>query len=328
MKLTHRNSVVKSVLLLLLSLSACVSISEPATVSQLVTVKIGTQPWIGYGPWWIAEEKGMFEKHGLNAELVNFVEDKEVNAALASGTMHAANMGSYQAIKLFSAGLDMRIILAEDTSYQADGVLASVMIQSIQELKGKKVAYEEGTVGDVLINYALQQDGLTFEDIQPVFMPASNAGAALIAGQVDAAVTYEPYISAVLNDKQDLHLLYTAAERPGIIADVLVVSTKFLEENPSAVRALLRVWDEGVAYYKSNPEDAKSIIAKGMGSNYEELKSAFDGIDLYDLADNRQILSNEFKATLADGAQVAQSIGLLDTIPDLNILIDTGYLGE
>lgn len=66
----------------LMALSACAP--KP---SGLVKVRIGTQPWIGYGPWWIAQEKGLFAKHGLQVELVDFVQDTEVNAAFASGEM-------------------------------------------------------------------------------------------------------------------------------------------------------------------------------------------------------------------------------------------------
>jgi ABC-type nitrate/sulfonate/bicarbonate transport systems, periplasmic components len=96
--------------------------TEAPTAAALKKVRIGTQPWIGYGPWWIAQEKGIFAKYGLEAELVDFVEDKEVNAAFASGQMDAANLATHTAIKLYAAGLDVRIVLLEDASYQADAI--------------------------------------------------------------------------------------------------------------------------------------------------------------------------------------------------------------
>jgi len=316
---------------LLCSLAACATPQQAAptatpTAAEPLLVRIGTQPWIGYGPWWIAQEKGLFEKYGLKAELVDFVEDKEVNAAFASGQMDAANLATHTAIKLFAAGLDMRLVLVEDASYQADAILAPKSLTSIADLKGKKIAYEEGTTSDLLLNYALAQNGLSLSDIEPVFMPASDAGATLIAGQVDVAVTYEPYISAALAENPNLALLYTAAERPGLISDVLVVSGKFASQNPQAVRALLKVWDEAMAFYKSSPDEAKAIIARNVGSAPEELKTAFDGVRFYDLADNRQQLGGEFLNIIQDVARVSQSIGLIEQIPDLGKLIDASYL--
>ncbi len=292
----------------------------PAAAPSLMKVRIGTQPWIGYGPWWIAQEKGFFAKYGLEAELVDFVEDKEVNAAFASGKMDAANLATHTALKLYAAGLDLRIVLVEDASYQADAILAPKSITSITDLKGKKIAYEEGTTSDLLLNYALQQNGLTLSDIEPVFMPAADAGAALIAGKVDVAVTYEPYISEALGQNSDLHLLYTAAERPGLISDVLAVRANL---DPKIVTALLRVWEEALSYYNSNPEDGQAIIARNVGSTPEELKTAFDGVRFYDLAENRAELGSGFLVVIGDVAKVAQAIGLLENIPDIQKIIDT-----
>lgn len=306
----------------LVGLSACRVKAEPTVV------RIGTQPWIGYGPWWIAKEKGIFEKHGLQVELVDFIEDKEVNAAFASGDMNGANLATHTAIKLYAAGLDLRIVLLEDASYEADAILAPAAIASIADLRGRKIAYEEGTTSDLLLNYALAQNGMSVADIEPVLMPASDAGATLIAGQVDVAVTYEPYISAALAENPNLKLLYTAAERPGLISDVFVLSTKFIQEKPEAVRALIKVWDEAMAFYKSNPDEAKAIIAKAVGSTPEELQTAFDGVVFYDLEGNRQQLSGEFRQTLRDVAEVSKSIGLLESIPDLDKLMETSFLKD
>lgn len=304
--------------LLMAVLAACAGQPQEA-----VTVRIGTQPWIGYGPWWIAKEKGIFEKNGLKVELVDFIEDKEVNAAFASGQMDAANLATHTAIKLFASGLDLKIVLLEDASYQADAILAPSSVNSIADLKGKQVAYEEGTTSDLLLNYALMQNGMSVQDIVPVFMPASDAGSTLIAGQVDVAVTYEPYISAALAENTDLKLLYTAAERPGLISDVLAVRGNL---SPEVVARLLKVWDEALAFYKSNPDEAKAIIATNVGSTPEELKTAFDGVKFYDLAENRQQFGGEFLKTLEDVTQVAQAIGLITTAPDLSRILDASGL--
>ncbi len=319
--------------LLLLGLTACATLpppptAQPATQPELTQVRIGTQPWIGYGPWWIAQEQGLFEKHGLQVELVDFVEDKEVNAALASGEMEAANLATHTAVKLYAAGLDIQIVLLEDASYEADAILAGADIKSIKDLAGRTVAYEEGATSDLLLNYALSQNDMTLSDITPINMPASDAGSALIAGRVDAAVTYEPYISAALAGNTDIHVIYTAAERPGLISDVLAVRTDFLKAQPDAVRALLQVWDEALAFYRSNPSEGQAIIARNVGSSPEELVTAFEGVRFYDLAENREQLRGEFLKTIQDVTEVSIAIGLLDEAPDLNTLIDASFLGE
>lgn len=320
-----------SFLVALLVLAACSPVAAPepaAEAAKAVVVRIGTQPWIGYGPWWIAKEKEMFAKYGLNVELIDFVQDSDVNAALASNQMEAANLATHTAIKLYNAGLDIRIVLLMDASYEADAILTSADIQSIEDLRGRQIAFEEGTTSDLLLSYALMQNGMSIDDVIAVPMPASDTGVTLISDRVEAAVTYEPYITEALNQDPSLTLLYTAAEKPGLISDVLVMRSSFLEDQPGAARALLKVWDEAIAFYRANPEEAKAIIARNVGSKPEELVTAFDGVVFYDLAENRQLLSGEFLNTMQEVARVSQEIGLLSEIPALAKLVDTDFLSD
>lgn len=332
----QRTIVLSLLFVVAMVVSACVAPVAPATDDgaavdtgdALTTVRIGTQPWIGYGPWWIAADQDMFAKHGLSAELIDFVQDTEVNAAFAAGEMDAANLATHTAIKLFANGVDLAIVLLEDASYEADAVIAGEGVDSIADLAGMTVAYEEGSTSDLLLNYALAQNGMSLADINPSPMPAADAGATMLAGSVDVAVTYEPYIAAAMGEDPNIKLLYTAGERPGLISDVLAVSGAFAQENPDAVRALLQVWDDAMAFYNTNPDEAKAIIATAVGSTPEELATAFDGVRFYDLAQNREALSGEFAATVEDVANVSQSIGLIDEIPDLSALVNTSFLQE
>lgn len=294
------------------------------TAKASVTVRIGTQPWIGYGPWYIAQEKGMFDPYGLSVELINFSQDQDVNAALASGKMEAANLATHTAVKLYSNGLDIRIAQLEDASLQADAILSTAAVKSISDLKGKKVAYEEGTTSDLLLNYALAQNQMKLADIEPVPMPASDAGLALVSGQVDAAVTYEPYITEAVVGKEGFQVLYTAAERQGLISDVFVLNSKFVQSQPKAAADLLKVWDEAVAFYRSNPDEAKTIIATAVGSKPEDLATAFDGVEFYTTSEYQQKLSSDFPQTLNDIVAASIQMGMLEQAPDLKSLLDSG----
>lgn len=312
--------------------TGCAAVAPAPTAGDAATtttVRIGTQPWIGYGPWWIAQEKGMFEKYGIQAELIDFVTDTEVNAAFASGNMDVANVASHTAIKLFANGVDLRVVLLEDVSTTADAILAPSAIATVADLAGKTVAYEEGSTSDLLLNYALLQNNMSLDDINPAPMPAADAGAALIAGQVDSAVTYEPYISEAVNQNPDIQLLYTAAERSGLISDVLAASAPFASENPDVMRNLLKVWSEAVDFLRANPEEGRAIIAEAVGSSPEELVTAFEGVAFYNLDENVQYLaygSENAAAVFNDVQTIALAIGLIDEPVDLNQMVDANYL--
>jgi NitT/TauT family transport system substrate-binding protein len=119
-----------------------------------------------------------------------------------------------------------------DVSMTADAMLTDGSVASVKDLKGKQVAYEEGTTSDILLNYALSKNGMTIADIQRVPMPAADAGSALIAGKVPVAVTYEPYISLAKAQNGKVKMLFSAGRIPAI-SDVFVVRGTFWRQSPT-----------------------------------------------------------------------------------------------
>ncbi|TGV62635.1 ABC transporter substrate-binding protein, partial [Mesorhizobium sp. M2D.F.Ca.ET.160.01.1.1] len=115
-----------------------------------------------------------------DVQIVNFAEDKDINAALASGHLDADHIATHTAMGMVAAGLPVKIVLLLDVSMTADAIVAGKDVTSIADLKGKQVAFEEGTTSDILLKYALAKNGMSIADVQPVPMPAADAGGALI----------------------------------------------------------------------------------------------------------------------------------------------------
>ena len=183
-------------------------------------------------------------------EIINFNTDADINAALAAGQLQCGNIATHTAMNFIAAGLPIKIVALLDVSKTADAMISDGSVTDIKGLKGKQVAYEEGTTSDILLNYALAQNGMTIADIEKVPMPASDAGAALIAGKVPVAVTYEPYLTLALKQNDKVKMIYSAGENPGLISDVFVVRDEFLAEKPGQVVALLKAWDAALADYR------------------------------------------------------------------------------
>jgi NitT/TauT family transport system substrate-binding protein len=276
------------------------------------TFRMGIEPWLGYGPWRIAEAKGIFKKNGLDVKITNFTTDDQINSAFASGRIDGTNIATHTALRFAALGLPIKAVLLEDVSLKADAILAGPNIKSIKDLKGKKVAFEEGTTSDILLAYALSHNGLSKSDINPVPIPAADAGSAFIAGRVPVAVTYEPYLTTALKQNKSARLLYTAGVDPGLVGDVFVVSDDTLKNKPGQVAALVKSWGEAVDYYNSHKKEAQAIITKAVGAKPGDLTTAFAGVKIYDVAENKQQLSGPYvNKTIQDVKKAAQSVGLL-----------------
>src|SRR4029453_16591470 len=110
---------------------------------QSRAIRMGIEPWLGYGQWHIAAKKGLFKANGLESvEIVNFTTDAEINAALAAGQLQCGNIATHTAMALAAAGLPIKIVTLLDVSLTADAVITDGSVNSVQELKGKKIAYE------------------------------------------------------------------------------------------------------------------------------------------------------------------------------------------
>lgn len=290
--------------------------------------RIGTLPWIGYGQWEVAQQRGLFGKNGLRqVEFVTFSEDKDLHAALASGKVDAANLSTQGAMALVSEGVPIKVVMLEDFSLTADAILADASIGSIKDLKGKRVAFEQGSTSDILLNFALQSQALKVSDIQSVPMPAADAGAALIAGRVPVAVTYEPYISAAREKDHHLKVLYTAGTDPGIVSDVLAVRNEVIRSRGADVQRLVRSWDDALQYYNTHLAEARQMIAKSVGSSSNDLQSAFDGVRFYSLAENRGQLGGSFsQKTYTEVESAAVRAGVLTNPVPAAQVIDTQFV--
>ena len=250
-----------------------------------------------------------------------------MTAALGSGDVDVANAASHSALQWLENGLPGYIALFLDTSLEADAILAGQGIDDISDLEGASIAYEEGSVSNLLLDHALTEAGLSTDDIETVPMAPSEAAVALQAGRVDAAVTYEPYISDTAGADSDISTLYTAAEQPGLISDILFVSEQAMEEKPDAVQKVIDAWGPSVDFYRSNTDEAQDIIAENIGSDAESLRTAFEGVEFYDLEENATLLGGDYQDDYLSSVQEsALNAAIVNEEQDLDAAIDTRFV--
>jgi NitT/TauT family transport system substrate-binding protein len=258
-----------------------------AIAAEPVKAKVAILTWVGYGPFFVAKERGFFKKHGVDIDIVKIEELGARHSALISGAVQF----SISTLDLFAneapQGLPAVCVVKLTDSYGADGIVAKKSIRSIKDLKGKTVAFEKGTPSHFFLLYLLEKDGLSLKDIIPKYMTAGDAGAAFIAGHVDAAVTWEPWLTKAKETPYG-DILVTSRERPGLLLDILLVHTSFAREYPEAVKGVLLAWFEAIEYWQKNPNDANVIMAKGLGLSQEEFAVMLKGDQFSDYQENRR----------------------------------------
>ncbi|WP_274426049.1 ABC transporter substrate-binding protein [Chelativorans sp. YIM 93263] len=312
----------KKLLFALLATSATVSMASAEPV------RIGLQPWLGYGPLWVAAEKGYFEDRGVEVELINFNWDQDVNAALVSGNIEVQAAATNTMINLLNSGIELKGFMIMDAAYEADAIIAGEGVDSVSDLEGKSVAYELGATSDLLLNYALRENDLSIDDIDPVPMGASEAGLAAIAGRVDAAVSYEPYISTALAEDNNFKVIYDASAAPGLISDLLVAETSYIEENKDTLAAIVKAWDDAVSFIRDNPDEGGQIIANAVGSPIDQFQVAFEGVRLFNLEENIEQFSGPFQEAYDSIGSIMMEINPdnVPSYPNVSEALDTSIV--
>jgi NitT/TauT family transport system substrate-binding protein len=266
------------------ALSACSSASNTntgaTTGAQGAKITFGFSAWPGWFPWQVAQEQGLFAKNNVNVELKYFDSYTDSLNALATGAIDANSQTLNDTLASVSGGAKQVIVLVNDNSTGNDKIIARDGITSVADLKGKKVAVEQGTVDHYLLLLALAQAKLTEQDIELVPLVTDAAAAAFAAGRVDAVGAFAPFTTTAL-ERPGSRAVATSAEFPGAIPDHLVVTDKMVKDRPQDVQALVNTWFDTLKWIKDNRDAAIDIMAKRGGVTSEEYRTYDAGTTIF-----------------------------------------------
>lgn len=251
--------------------------------------------WTGYSPMFIALENGYFEEAGINMDIQVIEDESTYTSLITKGSIQFLATAQDPNIKMYANGADSRYLLTMDSSEGADGLVATAEIQSLDDLAGKSVALDKSASSYYFFLTALEKDSsLTEDDINVLDMgDTTEAGLAFMAGNVDAAIMWEPELSEALETVEGAHTVITSADYPNTIMDSLVVNTKFAEENPEVVDAVAEAWYKAVDFLNENPEKAYELMASGFEEvTAEDIAADCEGLAIYGKAENEELISS------------------------------------
>lgn len=240
-------------------------------------MRLGLVTWIGYGPFYVAKEKGFFKENNVEVDLQRIEGDVERRAAIASGQLDGIALTLDSMIVLRTHGIPLRTVMAIDGSSGGDGLVAVSAIKKVEELKGKQIAFPTGLPSHFFLYTVLKQHEMKMSDVKPIAMDADQAGAAFASGKIDAAVTWEPWLSKASEVGRG-HVLATSREFPGTIEDVLFMREDVIGKRSPEIEGIIRAWYKAVDFVTTNPTEAKAIMAKAFNLPDEKVTMLLAGI--------------------------------------------------
>ena len=269
---------------------------------SLTEFKMTYVTWVGCAPLFIAQEKGFFEEHGIKPELILNEDESSGASLLYSNSVQAGSCVMDKVVLNYANGSEQMIALIFDESTGGDGIIASEEIQSVEDLKGKKVGIDFASTEYFFLHKILMDHGMTFDDLDLQDMDASSAGASFIAGDLDAAVVWEPWLTNA-SQRDGGHVLVSSADYPRVIMDSLTVSRQFAEEQPEAIEALKEAWCDAIDYYNENPEECVEIMARGLDLTVEDMEGMLPSVTFMGREENAEFFNKANEETVYSIAQ-------------------------
>lgn len=304
--------------------------AQAATPIGTEAIDLGFSAWPGWFPWQVAQEQGIFKATNAPVALKWFDGYLESISTLTAGQIDANSQTLGDTVSSLSGGADRVIVLVNDNSTGNDKIIVRAGINSIADLKGKKVAAEEGTVDHFLLLLGLKNAGMTAQDIQFVPLETGKAAAAFVGGQVDACAVFAPFTTQALK-LEGSRELFSSKDFPGAISDHLVMNRKYIYEHPDHVQALVDAWFATLDFINKNQTAAYEIMAKRAGVSLAEYKDYAGGTRLFTVEENLQAFQpgNSMTSLLYAADRMSEflvDVGLAKTKPNTTLLFDDRFV--
>ena len=301
------------------TVSICLAASAP--------LHLGYSDWPGWVAWQVAIDKGWLTQAGLDVKFEWFDYSASMEA-FAAGKLDGDCVTNGDALVMGAGGARNVAVLVTDFSNGNDMIVARPGIRTLKDLKGKKVGVEIGLVEHLLLQDGLKKSAMTLDDVTLVNSKTNETPQVLASGQVDAIGAWQPNSGLAIKALPGAHPVYTSAQSPGLIYDVLAVNPATLASRRADYIKLIKVWDHVVGYINDpqTQDDAVQIMAARVGLNPAQYKQLLAGTHLINIAEAKKVLVKaEGLGSLYGSSQVADDFNVRNAVYKQPQRID-GYI--
>ncbi|TBR41965.1 lipid kinase [Marinomonas agarivorans] len=326
--ISGKKSVIHSLFVASLLLFSC--FSNSALAAEKTKFTLAWSIYVGWMPWDYADHSGVLDKwadkYGIEIDVVQVNDYIESINQFTAGQFDATVMTNMDALTIPAAsGVDATALIVGDFSDGNDGIVMKKG-KSLKALKGQKVNLVELSVSHYLLARGLESVGLAEKDVKVVNTSDADLVAAYSTKDVTSVVTWNPLLSEITR-QPNASLLFSSADIPGEIIDLLVVNTDTLNANPALGKALTGAWYEIMAMMTSSTQgdSAKSYMAQASGTDLAGYKVQLQATNMFYDPQSAVNFTNSVELTrtmekvsefsfqhglLGDGAPDAKFIGI------------------
>lgn len=287
------------------------------------TVKISIDEWIGWQS--LLDANGGLTtapdsenaKRGISVEYVVMNDASASSNALISGELQGAgytvNRYAFLQSKFDEAKVDVIMPFITNYSNGGDGIIATADIKSVNDLVGKKIAVPRYSEAQTLVEWLLNNSSLTESERKSIrnaivyFETADDTAKAFFSGQVDAAATWEPYLTQAASSS-DSRILFDTSMSTNLILDGVIFTQEFVDNNEDFITKWMEAALTAAPMYKNEFKNIKKLPMFELMTDAEIIDMA-NGADLASCSQNVKLLSDVAVTMYKDMANVWITVG-------------------
>jgi len=327
-----KKSIIISAIVVLWVIGGIVALSTSTIVFEGTTntpIKIAINEWPGYAHAFIAQEKGFFEKNGVNVELVF---DRAYTASQQRYIDGEVN-GIFEVLPdtMFrnTQGLPSKVVYLMDYSESGDVFVGSV--NSVDELKGQTIGVEGiNTFSHIFALKTIEMYGMTEGDVLFEIVLAQDVVKKLDDGTIQAGHTWEPTKSEAI--EKGYNVIANAGDFPYLVTDVLVFDQNIIDKRPDDIQKIVQSMFEAQEFQKTNTDEAVRIMAEAENVDPKTMLAGLEAIFMTDLDENFKVMNPSKDPTLKNAIDVIAQFylerGQISYQPAFDELIESKFVNQ
>jgi NitT/TauT family transport system substrate-binding protein len=269
---------------LILLINAC-GIGQNQSLRPL---RVGITSWAGFDIALYAQPTGIFKQRGLNVELVRFENQQDSSRAVMRGDLDAAFVSLWDVMQVAPGKGRPLVLMTTNISAGADGIVANPDIKSVKALRGKRVGAKLGTVNHLILLEALKAHQVKPTEVQIFDYSNDVAAQKIVAGEIDAAVLWEPLLGETARTIQG-NVIHTTKQLDSLVIDVLMSNTSTVQAKRAELMQFLLAWFDVMYAVETQPNEVFNIIGKQLGQSGKSFASDYAGLQRGDIALNQRM---------------------------------------
>lgn len=286
------------------------------TVEKTNVINLSYDEWIGWKPIIDAEANGYYDNEGIEVNLNVINDATDSSNALISGELDAAgytvNRYAFLTDKFQTNNVDVVMPYIVNYSTGGDGIIAVSDIKSIEDLVGRTIGVPRFSEAQTLVEWFVDKSNLTEEQKSQInyvyFDTADETATAFFAGELDAAATWQPYLTQA-QSSTDSHILVDTSNANNLVLDGIVFRKDFVDTNPDTVEKFIRATLKAIEDYDKDYTALKNNMSLFATMSDEDIKATLPDATLANYNDNINLLTDEAIIAYRDMANIWINLG-------------------